>query len=91
MKILFMFFSPNSQERADVASIKSIIYSFGQTVYNIIIPAIAAIIGTNQTDIKVYRIAFPVIGVIGTLLVFVVYANTQEKNYQAKTHVVQIE
>ena len=82
--------SPNSQERADVASIKSIIYSFGPTVYNIIIPAIAAIIGTNQTDIKVYRIAFPVIGVIGTLLVFVVYANTQEKIIQAKTHVVQI-
>ena len=82
--------SPNSQERADVASIKSIIYSFGPTVYNIIIPAIAAIIGTNQTDIKVYRIAFPVIGVIGTLLVFVVYANTQEKIIQAKTHVAQI-
>lgn len=82
--------SPNSQERADVASVKSIIYSFGPTVYNIIIPIIAALLKTNQTDIKVYRIAFPVIGVIGTLLVFVVYANTQEKIIQAKTHVIQI-
>ena len=82
--------SPNSQERADVASIKSVIYSFGPTVYNIIIPLIAAMIGTNQTDIRVYRLAFPVIGVIGTLLVFVVYANTQEKIIQAKTHVIQI-
>lgn len=82
--------SPNSQERADVASVKSIIYSFGPTVYNIIIPVIAALLKTNQTDIKVYRIAFPVIGVIGTLLVFVVYANTQEKIIQAKTHVIQI-
>lgn len=82
--------SPNSQERADVASVKSIIYSFGPTVYNIIIPLIAGIIGVNQTDIRVYRIAFPVIGVIGTLLVFVVYANTQEKIIQAKTHVIQI-
>lgn len=82
--------SPNSQERADVASVKSIIYSFGPTVYNIIIPLIAAMIGTNQTDIRVYRIAFPVIGVVGTLLVFVVYANTQEKIIQAKTHVIQI-
>ncbi len=82
--------SPNSQERADVASIKSIIYSFGPTVYNLIIPIIAALLKTNQTDIKVYRIAFPVIGVIGTLLVFVVYANTQEKIIQAKTHVIQI-
>ena len=82
--------SPNSQERADVASVKSVIYSFGPTVYNIIIPLIAMMFGTNQTDIKVYRFAFPIIGVIGTLLVFVVYANTQEKIVQAKTHVVQI-
>lgn len=82
--------SPNSQERADVASVKSVIYSFGPTVYNIIIPLIAGALKTNQTDIRVYRIAFPVIGVIGTLLVFIVYANTQEKIIQAKTHVIQI-
>lgn len=82
--------SPNSQERADVASIKSVIYSFGPTVYNIIIPLIAAMFDTNQTDIVVFRFAFPIIGVIGTLLVFIVYANTQEKIVQAKTHVVQI-
>lgn len=82
--------SPNSQERSDVASIKSVVYSFGPTVYNIIIPLIAMMFGTNQTDIKVYRFAFPIVGVIGTLLVFMVYANTQEKIVQAKTHVVQI-
>lgn len=82
--------SPNSQERSDVASVKSVIYSFGPTVYNIIIPLIAMMFGTNQTDIKVYRFAFPIIGVISTLLVFIVYANTQEKIVQAKTHVVQI-
>lgn len=82
--------SPNSQERADVASIKSVVYSFGPTVYNLIIPIIAGLLHTNQTDIKVYRIAFPVIGVIGSLLVFIVYANTQEKIIQAKTHVIQI-
>lgn len=82
--------SPNSQERADVASIKSVVYSFGPTVYNIIIPLIASMFGTNQTDIVVYRFAFPIIGVIGTLLVCIVYANTQEKIVQAKTHVVQI-
>lgn len=82
--------SPNSQERSDVASIKSVVYSFGPTVYNIVIPLIAAMFGTNQTDIVVFRFAFPIIGVISTILVFVVYANTQEKIVQAKTHVVQI-
>ena len=83
--------SPNSQERADVASIKSIIYSFGPTVYNLIIPLIAQFIfHTNQTDIRVYRLAFPIVGAIGSILVFIVYANTQEKIIQAKTHVIQI-
>lgn len=83
--------SPNSQERADVASIKSVIYSFGPTVYNLIIPLIAQFIfHTNQTDIRVYRLAFPIVGAIGSILVFVVYANTQEKIIQAKTHVIQI-
>lgn len=82
--------SPNSQERADVSSIKSIVYSFGPTVYNIIIPLIANAMGVNQTDIRVYRLAFPIIAVIGCLLVFVVYANTQEKIIQAKTHVIQV-
>lgn len=83
--------SSNSQERADVASIKSVVYSFGPTVYNLIIPLIAQFIfHTNQTDIRVYKLAFPIVGAIGSILVFVVYANTQEKIIQAKTHVIQI-
>ncbi len=83
--------SPNSQERADVASIKSVIYSFGPSLFNIIMPIVAQnIFHTNQTDIRVYRLAFPIIGAIGIFLCVVVYANTQEKIIQAKTHVIQI-
>ncbi|MCH5315831.1 MAG: MFS transporter [Eubacterium sp.] len=83
--------SPNSQERADVASIKSVIYSFGPSVFNMIMPFIAQnIFHTNQTDIRVYRLAFPIVGVIGILMCVIIYANTQEKIIQAKTHVVQI-
>lgn len=83
--------SPNSQERADVASIKSIIYSFGPSLFNIVMPIIAQnIFHTNQTDIRVYRLAFPIIGVVGLLMCIIIYANTQEKIIQAKTHVVQI-
>ncbi|MCH5320426.1 MAG: MFS transporter [Eubacterium sp.] len=83
--------SPNSQERADVVSIKSVIYSFGPSLFNMIMPIIAQnIFHTNQTDIRVYRLAFPIIGVIGLLMCVIIYANTQEKIIQAKTHVVQI-
>ncbi|MGN0521617.1 MAG: MFS transporter [Eubacterium sp.] len=83
--------SPNSQERADVASIKSIIYSLGPSIVNFIMPIIAQnVFHTNQTDIRVYRLLFPILGILGILLCVIVYANTQEKIVQAKTHVIQI-
>ncbi len=83
--------SPNSQERADVSSIKSIIYSFGPSIVNLVMPLIAQnVFHTNQTDIRVYRLLFPILGVLGMALCILVYANTQEKIIQAKTHVVQI-
>lgn len=83
--------SPNSQERADVASIKSIVYSLGPSIVNLITPIIAQrIFHTNSMDIRVYRLLFPILGILGTLLCILVYANTQEKIIQAKTHVIQI-
>lgn len=83
--------SPNSQERADVASIKSVVYSFGPSLFNIVMPLIAQhIFHTNQTDIRVYRLAFPIFGIIGILMCIIIYSNTQEKIIQAKTHIVQI-
>lgn len=83
--------SPNSQERADVASIKSIVYSLGPSVVNLIMPLVAEnVFLTNQTDIRVYRLVFPILGVLGSALLVIVYANTQEKIIQAKTHVIQV-
>ena len=83
--------SPNSQERADVASIKSIVYSLGPSVVNLIMPLVAEnVFHTNQTDIRVYRLVFPILGVLGSALLVIVYANTQEKIIQAKTHVIQV-
>ena len=83
--------SPNSQERADVSSIKSVIYSFGPTVVNLIMPIIAEqVFHTNVTDIRVYRLVFPILGIAGIALLVIVFANTQEKIIQAKTHVIQV-
>ena len=102
LQFVYMFFydayenlihvlSPNSQERADVASIKSIIYSLGPSVVNLIMPLVAEnVFHTNQTDIRVYRLVFPILGLLGSALLVIVYANTQEKIIQAKTHVIKI-
>ncbi len=83
--------SPNTQERADVASIKSVVYSFAPTVVNLFTPIIAQnIFHSNTTDIRVYRLLYPILGVLGILLCIVVYKYTEEKIVQARTHVVQI-
>lgn len=84
--------SPNTQERANVSSIKSVTDSFAPTITKAIIPILAAqIIGTNNlNDLRIYRYIWPPILIIGFLLSLVVYVNTQEKIVQAKTHAVQI-
>ncbi len=83
--------SPNTQERADVSSVKAVVYSFAPTVVNLFTPIIAKnIFHTNTTDIRVYRFLYPILAVIGILLCIVVYKYTEEKILQARTHVVQI-
>ena len=84
--------SPNTQERANVSSIKSVTDSLAPTLTNAFIPLLAtAFIGTNNlNDIRIYRYIWPPILIIGFLLSVIVYVNTEEKIVQAKTHVVQI-
>lgn len=83
--------SPNTQERTDVLAIKSVIYSLAPSIINIVLPLVAQIFANNNMyDIKVYRYSYPIFAVFGMLLTIVVYANTQEKIVQAKTHTIQI-
>ncbi|MBR6361604.1 MAG: MFS transporter, partial [Clostridia bacterium] len=83
--------SPDSQERADVSSIKSIVYSLAPTLVNLFTPIIAQnIFHTNSTDIRVYRLLYPVLCVFGLVLCMVVYKHTEEKIVQARTHVIQV-
>ena len=83
--------SPDTQERADVTSVKSVVYSFAPTVVNLLSPIIAKnIFHTNTTDIRVYRLLWPILAVLGILLCIVVYKYTEERIVQAKTHVIRI-
>ena len=83
--------SPDTQERADVTSVKSVVYSFAPTVVNLLSPIIAKnIFHTNTTDIRVYRFLWPILAVLGILLCIVVYKYTEERIVQAKTHVIRI-
>lgn len=83
--------SPNTQERTDVLAIKAIVYSLAPSIMNFINPMVAQRFANNNlTDIRVYRITYPIFAVIGIALTIVVWANTEEKIVQAKTHTIQI-
>ena len=82
--------SPNTQERTDVLAVKAVVYSLAPSIMNFVNPLIAQITKTDQSNILVYRIAYPIYAVIGIGLTIVVFANTQEKIVQAKTHTIQI-
>lgn len=84
--------SPNTYERSDVTSIKSVVNSLAPTLGNIILPLVArAITGENTlVDIRIYRAFYPPMIVFGFFLGLLVYFNTEEKIVQAKTHTVKI-
>lgn len=83
--------SPNTQERTDVLAIKSVIYSLAPSIINAVLPIVAKFVAEdNLYDIRVYRLTYPIFAILGMLLTIFVYANTQEKIVQAKTHTIQI-
>ena len=83
--------SPNTQERTDVLAVKAVVYSLAPSIMNILNPVIAQYFANNnQTDIIVYKITYPIYAVLGIGLTVVVWANTNEKIVQAKTHTIQI-
>lgn len=83
--------SPNTQERTDVLAVKSVVYSLGPSIINVVLPIISQLVANNNLyDIKVYRIGYPIFALLGIGLTIVVFANTQEKIVQAKTHTIQI-
>lgn len=83
--------SSDTMERADIASVKSVVYSLAPSIINLITPIIASnVFHTNMTDIRVYRLLYPILAVGGILLLIVVYKNTEEKIVQARTYVQKV-
>lgn len=84
--------SPNTVERSDVCSIKSIIENISPSIANIFLPIAARLITGDNTlyDLRVYRALYPPMLIFGFVVSILVYVNTEEKIVQAKTHIVQI-
>lgn len=83
--------SPNTQERADVSTIKGVIYSLAPSILSLAMPIFAQLLTNNNLyDIRLYRYIYPPLAILSVMLSIVVYVNTKEKIVQAKTHVIQI-
>ncbi len=84
--------SSNTQERSNVLAIRAVTDSLAPTIINAIVPLIGkAITGTNNLfDMRIYRLVWTPILIIGFLVSFILYKNTKEKIIQAKTHVVRV-
>lgn len=88
---LIMVLSPNTIERSDATAVKAIVYSIAPSITTAVIPIAAKFLtGGSITNFNLYRILYPIFSIIGILLSTIVYANTQEKIVQARTHAVQI-
>lgn len=83
--------SPNTQERADVSTIKGVVYSLAPSILNLAMPIFAQLFTSNNLyDIRLYRYIYPPLSILSVMLSIVVYVSTKEKIVQAKTHVIQI-
>lgn len=84
--------SPDTIERSDVQSVRSVVENFAPSVANVFMPLIAkAITGENTLyDMRVFRVLFPIILIVGVLISILIYVNNEEKIVQAKSHIIQI-
>lgn len=88
---LIMVLSPDTQERADVLTIKSVVYSLAPSIASAVMPLVAELTTNGDLyDMKLYRILYTPFAIVGVIASVYIYANTQEKIVQARTHVVQI-
>lgn len=84
--------SPNTIERTDVYAVKSVIENLSPSIASIFLPLVArAITGDNTLyDLKVYRVLYPPMLIVGFAISVLVYVNTQERIVRPKSHVIQI-
>ena len=87
--LLAYLISPNSQERTNIITISSLVYSIAPTITGFLIPLIAQGFEGGQLDINLYRVIIPVFCGIGVVLTLIAYFGTKERvivprEYKAK-------
>ena len=81
--MLAQVMSSDSNERTDVMSIGQLLMSFAPTLSNLFVPYLAMLTG-GMTDLRTYRIIYPIISIVGLPLAFLTYSGTRERIIKPK-------
>ena len=84
--------SPNTIERTDVYAVKSVIENISPSIAGIFLPIVARLITGDNTlyDMRVYRVLYPPMLVVGFLVSVIIFVNTEERIVQPKNHTVSM-
>ena len=84
--------SPNTIERTDVYAVKSVIENISPSIAGIFLPIVAKMITGDNTlyDMRVYRVLYPPMLIVGFLVSVIIYVNTEERIVQPKNHTVSM-
>lgn len=86
---LVQVMSPNSNERADVITVSTLIYSIAPSILGFIVPIIAGMTGGLER-INAYRVIMPVFGIFGAVLGIVSYTGTKERIIVSKDYTPKV-
>lgn len=86
---LVQVMSPNSNERADVITISTFIYSLAPTILGFVVPIVAGYAGGLE-HINAYRVIMPVFSIFGALLGLFSYSGTKERIIVSKDYTPKV-
>lgn len=84
--------SPNTIERTDIYAVRSVVENFSPSVAGIFLPIAARMITGSNTlyDLRVYRVLYPPMLIVGFAVSMLVYVNAHERIVQPKSRVIQV-
>lgn len=86
---LVQVMSPNSNERAEVITVSTLVYSIAPTILGFIVPIIAGYTGGLE-KINAYRVIMPVFGIVGAVLGIFSYSGTKERIIVSKDYTPKV-
>lgn len=82
-----------AQERANIGSIKGLVSGLPSSIVNIILPILAGTLFAQQggwNAVNMYRIIFPICGVIGVFMVLLLVKGVQERTVVKQEYVAKV-